>query len=315
MDTKKLDAEIEELENALTKGTTEDVEETEGPSEAPDLETTEATTDGATETAESDKAPTPETKEEPEDINWMTRYKSLRASTDAYKYQTRQELASLRESNQLLKQANQDLQSKIVVPKVDPFAETFTQEDRDNVGEEAIALMQKAAQAAADAKVAPILEQERLRQAREADANTNAIRNDRIEMQQLFENKLETLVPNYKEINYDPNFETFIKEADPVNGGSRLQHFKAAEASGNVAVVANYMKEFQPVDKLAAKVNPEGTGSKTVVKSNKKVMIPHKEVIKFYDDVSKGLYKGKDKIATKLEAKYDKAFAENRIAA
>ncbi len=312
----RLDQDEKELEE-LVFGTKEEVKDDEGSAETTDSGVTKATAEDTTTETEATVAKPP-VEEKALERNWETEYKSLRTNSDNYKFTTRQELASLKERLIAADVEIDKLRSSVVVPKEDPFKDTFSQEDADTVGEDALLLMKKAATIAADAKTKSIQEElDRERKLR-LDAQKRGIQEDKTQATNIFLRKLEEVVPNYKEINYDPAFEKYMKAEDPLNGGQRLLHFKNAERSGNISVVAQYMGDFlgtkkEPVDSLAERVTPTGSPVANDTGVDKVKLIPISEVDKFYADVGKGKYKGNKTLEGELEAKYDLAFSKRAI--
>jgi len=315
MNDSKLDAEIKELEE-LAFGIKDEVEEVDGSAETTDTGATD-TTAKSTEVETVSTVETPPTPDKVSERNWESEYKTLRASTDNYKYITRQEMANLKERLVAASREIERLKSSITVPSEDIFKDTFSKEDADTVGEDALQMMQKAATTAADAKTKGIEEELKRERQYRLEADQRSIEDDKTAAIGIFLNKLGSLVPEYEGINLDPNFEKFIKEADPVNGGSRLTHFKNAEKTGNVGVVASYMREFLgtrvPKDTLAERVGPTGTTATDQGTEVKGILIPVSEVDKFYDDVMRGRFKGNKTLQRELETKYDLAFSKGEI--
>jgi len=235
----ELDAEIRELEELAFGIKAEDVKGEETAESLVAL-ASEPTTEGTVkETVET--VSTPLETEQLKVRDWEGDYKSLRSNTDNYKFNTRTELAQLKEKTLNQAKRIKDLESTIVVPKEDIFKDTFSEDDAKIVGPEALAMMQKAASTAADASTKTLqVELDKERELR-MKLDEQAAVSDRQAATKLFLDRLSNVVPDYAEINLDPGFEEFIKSDDPVNGGSRLTHFKNAEHSGNVLTVANYM--------------------------------------------------------------------------
>ena len=311
----ELDKSIEELEQ-LAFGTKEATAGDEGSAETTDSKVEQTTTEAQEVETKATVAepPTPEKKDE---RNWESDYKTLRANSDQYKYVTRQELATLKER---LIEANAtitQLKSATQVPEKDLFKDTFSKEDVEVVGEDALSLMKKAATTAANAETAGIKEELQRERKLRLDAEKRGVVEDRAEASKIFRDRLASLVPEFNEINFNPDFEKFIKAADPINGGTRLTHFKNAENSGNVNTVAQYMKEFQativvPVDQLKDKVAPVGGPVATTVETNE-TLIPVSEVDSFYDEVQRGKFKGNMTAQKEQEAKYDLAFSKGLV--
>jgi len=303
----QLEEDIKKLEE-LAYGTKEEVKKDEESAETTDSKVTEPTAKSTEVETETTVVEPPTPEEVKEERDWESEYKTLRRNSDQYKYVTRSELANLKERLVAANAEIVSLKNSVVATKVDPFKDTFSKEDIETVGEDALSLMKKAATTAAEKETEGIKEElSNVRKAR-LDAEQKSISSDRAQATQIFLNKLSAIVPEYSDINLDPAFEVYIKGADPVNGGTRLMHFKNAEQSGNVYVVAKYMKDFkakaEPVDSLAERVTPTGAPVAATVETTEQ-LIPVSEVDKFYDDVAKNKYKGKMTPQRAQEAKYD----------
>lgn len=311
-----LDKEIRELEE-LAFGTSSEVGDGEQVAAPGSTGATEDTTRGTGEQTTE----TVTVRKEPEKAtgrDWEKDYKALRSNSDNYKFNTRTELAQLKESNLNLNKEIKELRSKVVVPKEDMWKDTFSEDDAKIVGPEALAMMQKAASTAANASTKELQEQLDKERALRLKQEEQAIVNDKQAANAIFLDRLSSVVPDYAEINLDPKFAEFIKGDDPVNGGTRLMHFKNAERSGNVMAVANYMKDFSTVsstkDSLEDRIAPKGTVSAPIkTDSEQRTLIPQAEITKFYTDVAKGRYKGKQALVDQLTAKYDLAFLNGSI--
>jgi len=311
----ELDKSIEELEQ-LAFGTKGEATKDEESAETTNSDVEETTVEAQEIETEASVAtpPTPEVKPE---RDWEKDYKLLRTNSDQYKYVTRQELASLKER---LIEANAEitrLNSSVVKPESDPFKDTFSKEEVETVGEDALSLMKKAATTAANAKTVGIEEELKRERELRLAAEKRGVEDDRAEASKIFRDRLEQLVPEYDDINFDPDFEKWIKSADPVNGGTRLQHFKNAENTGNVNTVAQYMRDFLgtkkvPVDNLEDKIAPTGKPGATTVET-KETLTPVSEIEAFYSDIRKGKFKGNITAQKDMEAKYDLALSKGAV--
>jgi len=314
--TARLDKDIEELEK-LAFGTTEEVKDDEESAETTNSDVTKPTTeDTVAETGET-VSPPPETEKPESTKDWELDYKNLRRDTDNYKYNTRQELANLKEQLVNVRRENEALKKNVITPKVDPFKDTFSKEEVETVGEDALSLMKKAATTAADARAKGLEDELAQERSKNLQSDQASVEQDRQTATKIFLKKLGEILPEYNDVNLDPGFEKYIKEADPINGGSRLMHFKNAEASGNVNVVAQYMRDFlstkAPKDTLAERVTPTGAPVAETSGESKVVLIPISEIETFYEDSTKGKYKGNQTAQRELEAKYDLAFSTGAV--
>lgn len=309
----QLEKEIQEIEK-IAFGT-EDTDKDEGAAEAQDSKAVDETTQKTEEangTSES-HVPDTESKKETEERDWSLDYKKLRANSDQYKYQTRQELAALKEQvASLEKDRVQNL------PQRDTFKDTFTKEEEDLLGAKALDAIKKASKTASDETRKDLQVQLDYERKLRLEAEHRATKQVQAQKGMTFLSKLEGQVPDYKAINLDPNFEKFIYDNDPINGGQRLTYFRNAEDRGDVATVAKYMLDFQASsakpDLLAQKVTPSGQPVSNVDPGDKqRELLPVSEMDKFYDDVGKGKYKGKASLQKKHQEKWDRAFEDGFI--
>jgi len=265
--------------------------------------------------------PTPVTDEQPkvQTEDWEKRYKNLRAGRDEKLYQTKNQLsAALATINTLQSQVDQ---LRTAVPKVDPLAGVFTQEDTDNLGDATIDAMkrvtQKATKAATEPLQAQLNEERRLRKVQNEEQAANA----KVDAYQIFLGRVAQAVPDWEAVNFDDDFVAFMDGPD-LDGTPRKTYFAQAEAQGNSALVIRYMNEFKvqkaaKVDPLEDKITPTGENAGADQDQEKKPtvkVLTQAYVHKFYDDLNRGRYKGRYTEAQAIEAEIDKATMEGRIA-
>ena len=128
--------------------------------------------------------------------------------------------------------------------------------------------------------------------------------------------------------NQNPKFTQFLQAS--TRGKSNFEWLKEYHSQGDLAQVKQIFDEGRafvgaPVPaapKAEAKkpsadaekfIEPDKTGKGAIVPAGVQEFIPHSEYNAFVESVKKGTFKGTREERTKLEAKYDKAFAENRI--
>lgn len=311
-----LRSEEKELEEKVfgtpaTEATTEEAaaEDQTGAEEAPVDEKELVTPDPKPATDEQTE-PTREPKED-----WEKRYKNLRASRDEKLYKTKSQLAAALETiNALQAQINE---LRTAAPKVDPLDGLFTDEDTDALGEATVEAMRKVTKRATEAATKPLKEQlEEERKLREAEAKRLAEQAKK-EAYDIFLSRIQQAVPDWEEINYDPAFMEFMEELD-FDGTPRKTYFAEAEAQGNAALIIRYMNDFKAQkeqktpkkeDKLAKKITPVGddAGATQPKQGAQKEKISRAFIDKFYDDLSRGRYKGRYSEALAIEKRIDEA--------
>lgn len=258
--------------------------------------------------------------------NWKKRFTNYKASTDATIHGLRKELmdvsaqlASLMEENYGLRSTKQEKQGDI-------FEGAFTEEDIDTFGADGLDIVKKAARVAIEKQVAPLKEElTRAEQARLADVKRRAD-SDRTQSYREFLGRLESLVPDYEEINMDPKFLTWMDQADTFSGHTKKSLFRQAEASGDVMRVADFFMEFkesrkpkkQPIAKEVERhITPmgsgSGTGPATQQKASDNSYYRKSDIDKFYRDVLKGRYTGQHDVVVATERAIDAAYKANRI--
>lgn len=138
--------------------------------------------------------------------------------------------------------------------------------------------------------------------------------------EQAFFDRLTKLVPNWEEINVNQAFLAWLAEVDPVYGQPRQAALDVAQQSLNSDRAANVFKAFKatlpqapksnPVDK---QVSPKAAASAAPTGTETKPVITQAQIKAFYDDVAKGLYRGRPQEVQQIEAKINAAIAEGRV--
>jgi hypothetical protein len=133
---------------------------------------------------------------------------------------------------------------------------------------------------------------------------------------------------NYDEINKSVEFNSWLDETEPLTGFKRRDILNDAYASLDSTRAKNFFSEFtgkkvepvvvkQVVKKEDTGISPRTTVTKTVVDKSelKENFIKASDVKKFYDDVQRGRYKGRDAEKDKIEAEINKAISDKRVIA
>ena len=138
--------------------------------------------------------------------------------------------------------------------------------------------------------------------------------------EQSFFDRLTKLVPNWEEINANQAFLTWLAEVDPVYGQPRQAALDVAQQSLNSERAANVFKAFvatqpqtpksNPVDK---QVSPKAAASAAPTATDNKTVYTQAQIKAFYDDVARGLFRGKQQEMQQIEVKINAAIAEGRV--
>ncbi len=311
----KLKADIEEMEKVVYG--TEDTKEGENSTDTvnPD-DVAEPAVETVPATGESE-APRPDA-EPNEEENWKAKYddlmlshKKLRANSDNSKFNLRTQIKQKDERILELETALRNVPRE----KEDIFKDTFTKEEEEALGSKAVAAMKKASETASNSTEKRMQAQIDAANKRADDAEATQNTSAEQSASTNFLTMLEKAVPNFREINLEKGFESYIYGDDPVNGGQRITWFKRAEQAKDVATVARYMQEYtsslakpEKEDKLAERVTPVGDNSAAVSTEKDKRTYLRSDMEKFYKDVQRGKYKGKASLLAEHQSMWDNAF-------
>jgi len=145
--------------------------------------------------------------------------------------------------------------------------------------------------------------------------------------EQAFWSDLTRAVPAWKEINDNPQFHEWLLEVDPLSGMSRQDYLASAQQNLDANRVAAFFSTWESQngqasaqpnrtasDELQKQVAPgKGrSGGSAAQGSNVKTYSPA-DIKKFFDDVRKGVYKGREAERDKIERDIFAAQGEGRI--
>ena len=165
------------------------------------------------------------------------------------------------------------------------------------------------------ASVVPRVNEVAQRQARSAD--------------EQFWATLNALVPNWQTINDDERFKSWLLEQDPLAGTTRQTLLEVAHGNLDARRVASFFNTWtslnggagaskpagkkQAVSELESQVSPGRGRSAAPPAPNTPKQITREDVSKFYDDVRKGVYKGREEERARLERDIFVAMKEGRV--
>lgn len=146
--------------------------------------------------------------------------------------------------------------------------------------------------------------------------------------EQSFWAELSAKVPNWRDINADQNFLDWLMEVDPLTGVSRQTYLEDAQRSMDVYRVANFFNAWQgnvgqqvaqpprsAVSELDKQVAPGRSRNGSGPATQQAKMYSREDISKFFDDVRKGTYRGKETERDRIERDIFAAQRENRIVA
>lgn len=145
--------------------------------------------------------------------------------------------------------------------------------------------------------------------------------------EEVFMSKLKDAVPDFAQINVDPEFLQWLGEEDGVSGIPRQVVLDKASQQLNVERTAKVFLGFKATKpaapatpsksraeaQLEREITPSGSSAAPAAPRATRSYLLTKEVTDFYDEVRKGLWKGKDTERAAIELTINNAMAANRI--
>jgi hypothetical protein len=136
---------------------------------------------------------------------------------------------------------------------------------------------------------------------------------------------LERMVPGFEQVNSDQRFLAWLDEVDPMTGLNRKAYLEDAYAAFDVQRTAAIFNSWpgskamqaqrpSPKAELAKQVAPSAarTASNPTSSPNERVW-SMADIDAFYRDVSRGVFRGRDADAQRIEAEIDLAVSQGRV--
>jgi hypothetical protein len=149
-----------------------------------------------------------------------------------------------------------------------------------------------------------------------------------VSAEQMFWADLTKAVPNWREINDNQEFHSWLLETDPLTGISRQTYLEDAQRMMDAGRVSNFFRAWledtgqanvaqtkgrAASSELEKQVTPGRTKSSGSPQSNKAKMYTPQDIQKFFSDVRQGKYKGREQERDRMERDIFAAQRENRI--
>lgn len=213
--------------------------------------------------------------------------------------------------------------SKPAEPAGPSYLRHLKPEEVENIGKDVVDVQSRIARGEAEAVVeglgADIEERRRATEARLA-----ALEQERQEsMGRDLWAKVEQHFPGATQINDDPRWADFLDSNDPFSGRVRREFGEVAVRQGDIGRIVGLMKEFkaslgEPVVPPTVKpdvVKAASSAAPGTARSvgSPKPMIRESQIKKFYDDWTRGKFRGKDDEARKIEASITAAVEDGRV--
>lgn len=263
----------------------------------------------------------PQTPPAPPAEDWQQKYRSLQGmfaqKTSELQTQNKQyesQLAQMQAQIQALSQARAQEEAKTKT-EADP-------KDIENFGADMVEMVQRYAervfQSMASQFGAKVADFETRLKNLETQVSGVSDRTN-LTLEQQFYATLNNLVPDWEDINKDERWLKWLADIDPVYGAPRQAALDAAHQKLDVERVANVFRAFKatapakPQSSLANQVAPSGAAASVPTAPQTKPILSSKFVEKFYNDLAKGRYVGKEQEAASIDAEINTAAAEGRI--
>jgi hypothetical protein len=175
----------------------------------------------------------------------------------------------------------------------------LTQQDVNDYGGELVDFAQRAAIHA----VAPhltALEQQ----------NAELQRQLAFEARRNLDQRVERQVPNFREVDRDPRWLSWLAGVDPLTGRARQVLLNDAIASTDASRVAAFFRKFQQEAGSTQQASAPGRARST---SSGKPIYTRDQITKLYDQHRRGAYVGREAEWARLEVDIIRAGAEGRI--
>lgn len=295
------------------------------------------TKEGVVPAANSESVPAPEpvrneqtpagTKNDEE--TFEKRYKTLQGMYNADTARLRSENQQL---NSRLTQLEQLLSSISTQPQAQPAAtatKLLSDKDMEDYGD-SIEIMRKVSREEASAHQQEIADLKRTIQALQLNVLPRVEQvayRQAASAEQSFWADLANRVPNWREVNENSNFHSWLLEVDPLTGLTRQSLLEDAQKSMDVRRVANFFSSWQAINgqavaqsprdatasELARQVSPGRSRSSGTPSDTQPRTYSPQDITKFFDDVRKGIYRGKEAERDRIERDIFAAQRENRI--
>jgi hypothetical protein len=265
-----------------------------------------------------------------EDLTYEQRWRSLQGMYNA-------ETARLKaENNQMGQRVSQleRLLASLSAPQQAPAqaaaAKLITDKDVEDYGD-SIEVMRRAAREEVAASQQEVAELKRLvmqLQTNVVPKVESVVQRQALNSEQMFWSELSAEVPDWREINAEQGFHNWLLEIDPLSGVSRQSYLDNAQNQLDARRVAGFFKTWQSVNGGSVAQSPRNVASSQLEKqiapgrgrtaastpaANDAKTYARADVAKFFDDVRKGLYKGREQERDRIERDIFAAQRDGRI--
>ncbi len=209
-------------------------------------------------------------------------------------------------------------------------AKLITDKDVEDYGD-SIEVMRRAAREEVAASQQEVAELKRLvmqLQTNVVPKVESVVQRQALNAEQMFWSELSAEVPDWREINAEQGFHSWLLEIDPLSGVSRQSYLDNAQNQLDARRVAGFFKTWQSMNGGSVAQSPRNVASSQLEKqiapgrgrtaastpaANDGKTYARADVAKFFDDVRKGLYKGREQERDRIERDIFAAQRDGRI--
>jgi len=155
------------------------------------------------------------------------------------------------------------------------------------------------------------------------------VKQQAVSAEQQFWSELTGLVPNWRDVNDNQDFQSWLLDIDPLTGIARQTYLEDAQRSLDASRVANFFRAWlentgqaavaQSTGRVSAsaelekQVTPGRSRAAATPQANKAKTYTPEDIKKFFNDVRTGKYKGREPERDRIERDIFAAQRENRI--
>lgn len=327
---KRQSEDVQALYKELNGETEKNAEETtaETSTEVPVEDTATAPSDSVEEQAPQSDADEHSTSDSKENKNeWEQKYKTLQGMYNTDVPRLNAQNKSLNDRVGQLESLLGDLNKQEAPVQEAPVEKLITEDDVKEYGD-SIDVMRRAAKEEVAGELARVKELEaEIEKLKGVVPQVQQVQQQqKTSSEQQFWNNLNAEVPNWNEINSNPDFQSWLLEIDPLTGMSRQTYLEDAQKRLDVKRVISFFSTYEQAKgnannaretrssnpELAKQVAPGRGRSAKPVASEGNTYSPA-DIEKFFSDVRKGKYKGRDEERGKIERDIFAAQQEGRI--
>ena len=328
---KQVQKQSEEVQE-LYKQINGETEEAQATAEAAPEEAVNDVAEPTTSDSVEEQAPQSEPQEqtesgdqEPKQDDWQQKYRSLQGMYNA-------DVPRLNAENRDLSSRVSQLEGLLSTMQ-EPAQQTPVQSEKlitdDDVKEygDSIAVMRKAAREEVAQEIAQLRQQ--VGQLQGVLPQVQQVQTQQKKSaEQTFWSTIASEVPNWNDINNDPDFQSWLLAIDPLTGISRQTYLEDAQKNLDASRVVNFFRTWEgengktntaQVDRTAQQsqlqkqVAPGRSRNNGVKASGQNRTYTPNDIQEFYADVRKGKYKGRDDERGRIERDIFAAQQEGRI--